>query len=289
MLASWLHKAPEQNFLILGITITWEVFYILFFLLFFFYGSIIALWCYFSSCWTTKWISDTYAYVPSFLSRPPTTTPTPLSHPSSHHRAASWTPGARHQVPISDLVHTWQCLCVKATLSTHPTLLFPHCVHISILDICIAIPGEFIVKHRYWLTLHRGSHSVGLGSGPNMGPCFKVLRFFSQQPSDELLCHEIHRRGCWVQTGRMGEAHRAGHVCAGPSEAVWDWEIVFGVVMYTWNKIQKFKRISLDRLIFLFLLGPSPVLLSGANTLSSSCLYHQRYSTQLSIRNLSVW
>ena len=253
----------------------------MFFFSLFFYWRIIALQCCFSSCWTTKWISYMYAYVPSFLSLPPTITfPIPPLQVIREQQAELRVLYTR--CPLAS------CL-THGTLSVHPTLPFPHCVTYPFSTSA----SLFLVN--FFLNIPTDFPSIGVlfqlvwGVARTWALVLKVLRSFSQQPTGELLCHETQRRGCWVQTSRTGEAHRAGHVCAGPSEAVWDWGIIFGVVMYTWNKIQKFKRISLDRLIFLFLLGPCPVLLSGANTLSSSCLYQQRQSTQLSIRNLSVW
>ena len=65
----------------------------------------------------------------------------------------------------------WWCVCFNATLSIRPTLFFPHCVHKSVLYICISITvlqiGSslpfFLIPHvcvniqylsfSFWLTL----------------------------------------------------------------------------------------------------------------------------------------
>ena len=63
--------------------------------------------------------------------------PLPPSHSSSHHRALGWTLcylGTSHY-----LFYTWQYIytdthtCICATFLTLPSLIFPHCVHKSIL------------------------------------------------------------------------------------------------------------------------------------------------------------
>ena len=144
----------------------------MFFFLLFFYWRIISLRCCFSSCWTTKWISYMYAHVPSFLSLPPTTTP--------HFPIPPLQVIREQQAEL----HVLYARCPLASCFTHGTLSvrlilpFPHCVTYPFSTSASLFPGEFFFKHPYWLSLHRGSHSVGLGSGPNMGTCFKSSQVF---------------------------------------------------------------------------------------------------------------
>ena len=63
---------------------------------------------------------------------PPSLTYPPPSHLThlGHHRASSW--AAVEQLPASYIFYTWKCIYVIATLSIHPTLSFPLCVHQSV-------------------------------------------------------------------------------------------------------------------------------------------------------------
>ena len=83
-----------------------------------------------------KEISHNYTYITSLLSLCPSSHPTPLGH----HRAPIWAPCVIQQFLTSSLVYTWQCINVDATCSTLPTLSFPHCVHKSVLYLCVSIP-----------------------------------------------------------------------------------------------------------------------------------------------------
>ena len=60
--------------------------------------SIVSLQCFVGFCWTIKWISYAYPYVP-FL---------PLPHPTllGHHRDPGWAPWAIQQLPTSSPFHT---------------------------------------------------------------------------------------------------------------------------------------------------------------------------------------
>ena len=70
-----------------------------------------------------------------------TSLPPPLPPDVGRHRAPSWAPCAVPQVPTSYLFYAWQCIYVKPNLPIHPILPFPHCVHTSVLYICISIPA----------------------------------------------------------------------------------------------------------------------------------------------------
>lgn len=58
-----------------------------------------------------------------------------------HHRALSWVPCTTELLPDSFLFYTRYCTSVSGTLSVHPTLAFPSCVHESVLYICISTPA----------------------------------------------------------------------------------------------------------------------------------------------------
>ena len=82
----------------------------------------------------------TYTYIPP----PPSwtsLTPPPHRTLAGHHRAPSWAPCAVQQAPIRYLFHTWQCICISATLPMPPTHSVHHCVHLSLLYVCISIPA----------------------------------------------------------------------------------------------------------------------------------------------------
>ena len=70
----------------------------------------------------------------------------PLSHhPRSQtlgcHRAPSWAPCARQQLPASRLFYPGWCInvYVSAAFSVHPTFSFPCCVYNSVLYVCVSI------------------------------------------------------------------------------------------------------------------------------------------------------
>ena len=85
--------------------------------------------------------SSIYIYITSSLSLPPA-----HPHPTfvGHHRAAGWAPCITQQLLASYLFHIWSSMYVDVTFSIHPTLSFPHCVHKSILYICITVPSLHI-------------------------------------------------------------------------------------------------------------------------------------------------
>ena len=91
--------------------------------------SIVSLQCFVGFCWTIKWISYAYPYVP-FL-------PLPHSTLLGHHRAPGWAPWAIQQLPTSSPFHTRQCTPVSVTLSICPILPLPSCIHKSILYIYV--------------------------------------------------------------------------------------------------------------------------------------------------------
>ena len=91
--------------------------------------------------WSDLAAAAAYIYITSSLSLPP-------AHPHpifvGHHRAAGWAPCITQQLLTSYLFHIWSSMYVDVTFSIHPTLSFPHCVHKSILYICITVPSLHI-------------------------------------------------------------------------------------------------------------------------------------------------
>ena len=71
---------------------------------------------------------------------PPSWTCLPAPSPS-HPSRLSQSPGLSscvlQQIPTGWLVYTWQCICFSATLSIHPSLSFPPCVHKSALHVWV--------------------------------------------------------------------------------------------------------------------------------------------------------
>ena len=106
-------------------------------------------------CWFLLYNEVNQPYVPSLLYLPPKSPhPTPLGH----HRAPSWVPCAIQPHPTSCPFHTWQHICVIATVSVRPTLSFLRCDHRSVLYICVYIhalkigsPHHFSRFHMYLL------------------------------------------------------------------------------------------------------------------------------------------
>ena len=83
----------------------------------FFSWSVSALQHGVSFCCIRKWISYMYTYIPSVLGLPHH--PTPLGH----HRAPSWAPWARKQLPTSYLFYTRWCIHVTVGEWQHFNLL----------------------------------------------------------------------------------------------------------------------------------------------------------------------
>ena len=107
------------------------------FLNFFFNCRITALQCCDGFCHTTMQISHNYTYITSLGNLPS------LPHPTSplgHHRTAGWAPCVIQQLLTSYVYYTW-CIHVSMLLSPCPTLSVLHCVHKSVLYICISSPS----------------------------------------------------------------------------------------------------------------------------------------------------
>jgi len=71
---------------------------------------------------------------PSWTSLP---TPTPTHHSRSS-QSSRWAPCVIQLLPTSQLFYTWQCIYLNATLSVHPTLSFPWCVH-NVCSLCLSL------------------------------------------------------------------------------------------------------------------------------------------------------
>ena len=98
--------------------------------------GIIALQCCVSFCYTTAWTSYQYTYVPSLLSLPSA----PPSRPSRSSQSTSWAPlPYRSLTPAIYL--TLISVYFNATLSIHPNLSYPCCVHKSVFYVCFSIPA----------------------------------------------------------------------------------------------------------------------------------------------------
>jgi len=86
-------------------------------------------------CHTTTWISHKYAYIPSLLSLPPNSHPSP----PGHRRAPGWAPWVIQQLP-SCLFYTLGNMYMSMLLSVCPTLSFPLYVQKPVLYIYVFIP-----------------------------------------------------------------------------------------------------------------------------------------------------
>ena len=89
-------------------------------------------------CHTSAWISCKYTYVPSLLI-PSTSAPIPTLQVITKHQAKL--PALYKNFPLSILrmvMYIFQCYSLNATLS------FPHCVHKSLLCVCISISALLI-------------------------------------------------------------------------------------------------------------------------------------------------
>ena len=78
-------------------------------------------------CWFLLYNMNQLHVYPPLLEPPFLHTPHP--RPLGHHRAPSSAPWSMQLPPSSFLLYAWYCMCVNATLSIHPTLFFPNCVH----------------------------------------------------------------------------------------------------------------------------------------------------------------
>ena len=99
-----------------------------------------------------------YMYIPSLVSLPPPSHPTPLSHQTAPGWAVCYIIASRW-LSILRMIRISTHAYVNATFSIYPTLSFPHCVRKSILYVCICIPalqisssGPFSRFHIYELT-----------------------------------------------------------------------------------------------------------------------------------------
>ena len=106
----------EQGFLSLA-----ELFFFFFKI---FSWKIIALQ-YCAASATSTWISHSNTHIPSL------STSLPSPRPLACTRALGWAPCVTQQMPTGYLFHICYCICFHSTLSIHPTLSFPLCVHKS--------------------------------------------------------------------------------------------------------------------------------------------------------------
>ena len=108
---------------------------------FFLNWSIITLQCCVSFCYTMKWVSYMYTYIPSFGAFPPP------HHPSflGGHRAWSWSPCATEQLPTSYLYYMLVCIYINPSVPIHH-ILSPLCPHVCSLHLCFySCPVPFLL------------------------------------------------------------------------------------------------------------------------------------------------
>ena len=109
---------------------------------------IIALQCCADFCHTTMWISHNYIYVcvcvcmciyiiTSLLSLAPNPPP---SLPSRSSQEPGWAPGVTKQFPTSRFTHGSVCMSVLLSQFI-PSSPSPHCVHKSVLYVCVSNPS----------------------------------------------------------------------------------------------------------------------------------------------------
>ena len=67
------------------------------------------------------------------------------------HRAPIWAPCLIQQIPIGCLLYIWHRIHFNATLSNHPTFLFPHCVA-SVLCLCLLCCPENTIVSTFWIS-----------------------------------------------------------------------------------------------------------------------------------------
>ena len=91
-------------------------------------------WCV-GVCHTSTWISHRYTYVPSLLSLPSISHPLP-SRLSASTRLELPTPYSKFLLAV---YFTHGDAYVSMLLSIQPALSFPHCVHKSVVYVCVSI------------------------------------------------------------------------------------------------------------------------------------------------------
>ena len=168
-------------------TIIGEITWIFFPMHFFFNWRIIALQCCVGFCHTTTWISHKYTYV-SCLPLPTPSHPSRLSQSTrlsflcytatspclfciwNDGRESGWTPGVGdgqgglvccsswgcEKSDTTERLNWTECTYFNTILSTRPTLCFTHCVHNSVLYVCISSPAlQIFSLHFYLWNLHK--------------------------------------------------------------------------------------------------------------------------------------
>ena len=106
--------------------------YILFIIIF--KWRMITLWCCVGFCHISTWISHRYTLFPPFwTSLPSPIYPIPLDCQSTRMSSLCYT--ATSHLP--SILHMVICM-FPYYLSIHPTLYFPHCVHKSVLYVCVS-------------------------------------------------------------------------------------------------------------------------------------------------------
>ena len=104
--------------------------------------NIIALQCYVTFFCTVRWISHRYAYMPALVARPPRSP----SHPSRSSQHQAEIPVLDTSFPLASCF-TYCSVYTSVPLSKFiPPRLHPHCVHMSILYVCVCSPALETVK-----------------------------------------------------------------------------------------------------------------------------------------------
>ena len=99
--------------------------------------------------YTTERLLHRYTYVPFLLNLPPTSHPIPPLQVVTEHQYEL--PASYSKSPLA-LYFVYENVCFSVTLSVHPILSFPHCVHKSVPYVCTSTAKDtenMCISQRY--------------------------------------------------------------------------------------------------------------------------------------------